>query len=148
MESSFNYWKASTLGPHWDHFVLAKHVFKQSSGERHSAETEQHCETNMHSKAARETKSDYWKYIQTIQMAHATPILRQWTPGCKARGYLGSGSYGHDSDPYCIESSSPHVKRGSIVYQTALKDRCLTLKKVHNTYCKQVHIWLRVVQLL
>jgi hypothetical protein len=77
MESSFNYWKASTLGPHWDHLVLAKQVFKLSSGERHSAETEQHCETKIHSKAARETKSDYLKYILTIQITHATPILRQ-----------------------------------------------------------------------
>jgi hypothetical protein len=57
------------------------------------------------------------------------------------------GAYGHDSDAYCIESNSSHVKHGSIVYQTALKDRCLTLKKVHNIYCNQVRIWLRVIQL-
>jgi hypothetical protein len=57
------------------------------------------------------------------------------------------GAYGHDSDAYCIESSSSHVKHGSFVYQTALKDRCLTLKKVRNIYCEQVRVWLRVTQL-
>jgi hypothetical protein len=93
MESSFNYWKASTLGPHWDHFVLAKHVFKQSSGERHSAETEQHCETNLHSKAARETKSDYLKYCDNEHQ------------GVKLMVPLGD--YGHDRDAYSIQSSLP-----------------------------------------
>jgi hypothetical protein len=38
-------------------------------------------------------------------------------------------AYGHDSDAYYTESNSTHVKHDSILWQAALKDRCLTLKE-------------------
>jgi hypothetical protein len=145
-ESSFNCWKASPFRPQWDHLVFPKHVTEarqwRTPQRRNRATLTNKRSIQTQQENLSRTTGIIYRYFQSHMQLQSCGNERQ-----AVKLMVTLGAYGHDSDAYCIESSSSHVKHGSFVYQTALKDRCLTLKKVHNIYCKQVRIWLRVIQL-